>query len=172
MNIDEIDRKLIRELQKDGRKSCTELGKALGVVEGTVRRRIKKLLENNLIRIVAVPNLKALGYTFLSIVGIQVETGDLSSVAEDLCQRSCVCRIAFVIGRYDLLAIFITRSAEEFSQFMRYEVPHIPGIVKAETFATIEYIKGGWLMPDTTQLIEELDVSSRKTRKEPAKTGG
>jgi DNA-binding Lrp family transcriptional regulator len=46
--IDELDRQLILELQKDGRQQYVDLARKLGVVEGTVRKRVKRLLQRNL----------------------------------------------------------------------------------------------------------------------------
>tara|TARA_Y100000310_G_C19974683_1_gene487052 strand:+ start:278 stop:412 length:135 start_codon:yes stop_codon:yes gene_type:complete len=43
--IDDIDQQLIKELQRNGRESYLDLAKLLGVVEGTVRKRVKRLLE-------------------------------------------------------------------------------------------------------------------------------
>jgi len=75
--IDELDRKLIQELQKSGRQSYVDLARMLGVVEGTVRKRLKDLQDRKIIRIVAVPNPRELGYNFISIMGLQVRMADL-----------------------------------------------------------------------------------------------
>ena len=99
--IDEIDRKLIKELQKDGRQTYVELGRKLGVVEGTVRKRVRVLMDKNIIEIVAVPNVRELGYKFISTMAMQVKMADLRKVADTLAQKPNVCRLAFVTGRYD-----------------------------------------------------------------------
>ena len=70
--VDDLDRKLIEELQENGRKAYIDLARKLGVVEGTVRKRIKHLLAKDVIKIVAVPNVRKLGYGFISIMGLQV----------------------------------------------------------------------------------------------------
>lgn len=51
--IDEIDVELIRQLQKDCRARHVDIAKKLNVVEGTVRKRIRALLENNIIKTIA-----------------------------------------------------------------------------------------------------------------------
>ena len=108
--VDELDRKLMMELQKSGRQSWLDIARPLGVVEGTVRKRVKDLLDSNIMKIVAVPNLRRLGYNFISIMGLQVRMVDLGKVAEDLAQKPNVCYLAFVTGRYDLMAVIMTRS--------------------------------------------------------------
>jgi len=53
--VDEIDRAIIRLLQRDGRSSNTEIGRALDLTEATIRKRIGRLVSDNLVNIVAVP---------------------------------------------------------------------------------------------------------------------
>jgi len=79
--FDELNRKLIQELQKSGRQGYVALAEMLGVVEGTVRKRVKDLLDKKVIKIVAVPNPRALGYNFVSIMGLQVRMAELRKVA-------------------------------------------------------------------------------------------
>ncbi|MCL0058199.1 Lrp/AsnC family transcriptional regulator [Dehalococcoidia bacterium] len=156
--IDELDRKLIQELQRSGRQSYVDLARMLGVVEGTVRKRVKDLQNRKIIKIVAVPNPRELGYSFISIMGLQVRMADLRKVADDLAQKPNVCYLAFVTGRYNLMAIIMTRSSEELSHFIETEISAIPSILRTETFVNLDIIKGGAPWLDTTQLISNLDT--------------
>jgi Lrp/AsnC family transcriptional regulator for asnA, asnC and gidA len=160
--IDRLDQKLIQELQDDGRKSYVDLAHKLGVVEGTVRKRIKDLIGRNIIKIVAVISPRQLGYDFISIMGLQVRMADLRGVAESLAQKPNVCYLAFVTGRYDLVAIIITRSSEELSQFIEKEISALPSVLRTETFVNLDIIKGGWPGLDTTQLIRSFNTSPAK----------
>ncbi len=141
--IDDLDRKLIIELQENGREGYVSLAKKMGVVEGTIRKRIKNLLGKNLIKIVAVPDMRKLGYGFIGIAGIQVKMEDLRKVAEKLAKNEHICYLAFVTGRYDLMAIVVTKSPEELSQFIEREISAIPSILRTETFVNLDTIKGG-----------------------------
>ena len=158
--IDELDLKLIQELQKDGRQSYVNIARMLGVVEGTVRRRVKDLADRNIIKIVAVPNLREIGYNFISVMGLQVRMADLRKVADELAGKPNVCYLAFVTGRYDLMAMLVTRSSEELSQFIEKEISALPSILRTETFVNLDIIKGGRPGLDTTQLIDNLRFSS------------
>ena len=163
--IDELDRKLILELQRDGRQSYSELGKRFGVTEGTVRKRLKSLIKRDIIKVVAVPNVKELGYNFISIVGIQVRMAELDKVRENLCQNPAVCQLVWVTGRYDLIAVVVTRSTEEFANFMANELSAIPSVVRTETFVSLGMVKGAVGLADTRELINTLDIPSpKKTR--------
>ena len=159
--IDELDLKIIVELQRDGRQTNIELASKLGVVEGTIRKRVKALEHNNFIRIVAVPNLRNLGYTCISTIAMQVQMKFLRDVAEALAKKPNVGYLAFVTGRYDLLAVVITPSSEDLSGFIEHEIATIPGILRTETFVNLDVIKGGWHGIDTTQIIKNLKASPK-----------
>lgn len=163
--IDELDRKLIEELQKSGRQSYVDLAQILGVVEGTVRKRVKDLLDGNVMKIIAVPDPRQLGYNFMAIMGLQVRMADLRQVADNLARKPNVCYLAFVTGRYDLMAVIMTRSPEELSAFIEKEISAIPSILRTETFVNLDIIKGGWPVLDTTQLISNLDVPAPRKAK-------
>lgn len=160
--VDDLDLNLIRELQKNGRESYVDLASRLGVVEGTVRKRIKHLLDRDIIKIAAVPNVRELGYSFTCIMGLQVRMEDLRKVAKNLAQNQHVCYLAFVTGRYDLMAIVVTQSPEELSQFIEKEISAIPSILRTETFVNLDIIKGAAGLLDTVQLVSNLNISSLK----------
>ena len=143
--MDKLDRKLIEELQKNGRRSYVDLAKMLGVAEGTIRRRVKALVDKQIIKIAAVPNPYKLGYGFISIMGLQVRMADLRQVAESLSQKPNVCYLAFVTGRYDLMAIIIAHTPQELSNFIEKEISSIPSILRTETFVNLDVIKGEWI---------------------------
>jgi len=155
--IDKLDRKLIEELQKDGRESYTELARKLGVTEGTVRKRVKNLVDKSIMKIVAVPNMSELGYNLMSIIGMQVKMVDLRKVADALAKKANVCHLAFVAGRYDVMALVVARSHKELSDFIEKEISTIPSVLRTETFVNLEVIKGAWSGTDITQLISDLD---------------
>ena len=164
--VDELDQKLITALQKNGREGYVELARKLGVVEGTVRKRVKNLLGKDIIKITAVPNMRNLGYGFIGIMGLQVRMEDLRKVADNLAKNPHVCYLAFVTGRYDLMAIVVARSPEELSRFIEKEIPAIPSILRTETYINLDIIKGAPGLLDTTQLVNNLEHLNDK---KPAK---
>lgn len=161
---DELDLELIRQLQKDGRARHVDLAKKLNVVEGTVRKRIRDLLENNIIKTIAAPNISKLGYNFIGFMALQVQMAKLRRIADVLGKKPNVCYLAFVTGRYDMIAIVITRSPEEFAHLIEKEISAIPGVVRLESFVNLETLKGGWPMVDTTQLLNRADISEPKEK--------
>ena len=160
--IDDLDQKLISELQIDGRRRYIDLARDFRVVEGTVRKRIRNLLRRNVIKIAALPNMDQLGYNFVSIIALQVRLADLRKVADKLTQRPQVCYLAFCTGRYDLIGLVMTRSPQELSSFIEKEISAIPSILRTETFVNLDIIKGKGPHIDTSQLVKNLDTSLLK----------
>lgn len=164
--MDKLDQKLILELQRDGRQSYSDLGKILGVTEGTMRKRLKSLIKRGIIKVVAAPTLEELGYNFVSIVGIQVRMAELEKVQQILSQNRAVCELAWVTGRYDLIATVVTRSTREFADFMANELSIIPAVVRTETFVNLGMIKGAVSLADTIEIVRNCDIPSlKKTQK-------
>ncbi len=156
--MDKLNQKLIQELQNDGRQSYTHLAKMLGVSEGTIRKRVKDLQNHDVMKIRAVVNPYEIGYRLISLMALQVNMADLHQVGEILSQKPNVYYLAFVTGRYDLLALIMTRTPEELSDFIKEHISSIPSIIRTETFVNLEIIKGPWAGTwDIVRLIGGLD---------------
>jgi len=161
--IDDFDQKLVLELQKNGRRSYVDLAKTMGVTEGTVRKRIKNLMERDVLDIAAVPHLNKLGYNFIGIVGLQVQLSELRQVARQLAENPHVCYLVNVTGRYEFIAVVVARSSKEFADFMENVVSAIPSVLRTETFVTLNTYKGKEFGLDTVQLINSLDANQPKS---------
>ena len=70
-SVDEFDREIIGLLQQDGRLANVEIARALGITEGTVRKRLERLLSEGIIRIMAVADPVALGRPQRSLSGFK-----------------------------------------------------------------------------------------------------
>ncbi len=165
--IDELDRRLMLELQRNGRERFVDLARKLSVTEGTIRYRIKNLLDNNMMDIVGVPNIRNLGYGFVVIMGLVVKMADLEQVVEEIAKVPNVCYLATVTGQYDLMAIVVTRSQEELSRVLTKDISTIQGVLKTESFVNMEIMKGTAGLLNTDQLIPHFEVhpSNRNERK-------
>lgn len=157
--IDQLDRELITELQKDGRRSYVELAELLHVSEATARNRVRRLLNRGIVKVTVVPDLQLLGYQFVGIVGIQVRLAELRSIIQELSQHDNVCYLANVTGRYDLIGIIVTRSSREFADFIESTVSLIPGVDRTETFVSLNVVKGEATGLNTLGLLDGQDVS-------------
>jgi Lrp/AsnC family transcriptional regulator for asnA, asnC and gidA len=152
--VDDLDLSIIQILENDGRKNYTDIARQLGVVEGTVRKRVKNLIDKKLIRIRATPNPQEIGFSVIAFMGLQVQISALRHVAQILESKPHVQWLSFVTGRYDLIAIVIEKSTQELSKFIEEEISAIPSIVRTETFVNLDIVKG--LLSDTVPLIETI----------------
>ncbi|MEK6342442.1 MAG: AsnC family transcriptional regulator, partial [Curtobacterium sp.] len=81
--IDETSKRIIEQLQADGRRPYGEIGKAVGLSEAAVRQRVQKLTETGVMQIVAVTDPLQLGFHRQAMIGIRV-SGDTRTVADEL----------------------------------------------------------------------------------------
>ena len=160
--IDGLDKRLIEELQQDGRAVFVDLARKLGVSEGTIRKRLRRLIADKVMKVVAVPNLPKLGCGFLAMMGIQVRVHELRKVADHLVNNHHVCYVSFVTGRYDLLAIVMTESPEALSRFIEKEISAIPDILRTETFISLDILKGEPSLLDTVDLVKSIELRPRR----------
>jgi Lrp/AsnC family transcriptional regulator for asnA, asnC and gidA len=101
--VDEVDREIIRLLQRDGRTSNTDIARALDVTETTIRKRIARLIDEDLVNVVAVPTPRAVGMTLSAIIGISVQLPNLQAVSERLVAYPEVRYVGIAAGRYDII---------------------------------------------------------------------
>src|SRR5256886_16154512 len=81
--LDEISKRIIEQLQQDGRRSYAAIGKAVGLSEAAVRQRVQRLTDAGVMQIVAVTDPMMLGFHRQTMIGIKCE-GDLERVADHL----------------------------------------------------------------------------------------
>jgi len=136
--IDPIDDKLTKLLQFDARQSSEVLAKRLGVSPTTVRRRIRKLLANGTIRIVAVADPRIWGANLYAHIGLNVDRAQLNPVVEAISSIEAVKNIALTAGRFDMMCFVRVASVEELSNLLRTRIASIKGIIHCETFLCIK----------------------------------
>lgn len=139
--MDELDRKIIEILQLDGRASNARIAREVGVSEGTVRRRLRRLIKDNVVKIIAVPNLDKMGYSTAALIGLQTAPGQLDAVADSLAEMKEVHYVAITTGAFDVFAWVGMTSTEDLGVFLRTQVGIIPGVTRTETFVNLSIKK-------------------------------
>jgi Lrp/AsnC family transcriptional regulator for asnA, asnC and gidA len=140
-SIDDIDRAIIRLLQKDGRSSNTEIGRELGLTETTIRKRVARLVGERLISIVAVPTPQAVGMTTSAIIGISVQLQKLHSVSDQLVALPEVRYVGASTGRYDLIVEAFFADHEHLLEFVSSELGSMSGVTDIETSLILKVTK-------------------------------
>src|SRR5690349_6179592 len=81
--IDRLSKRIIEQLQEDGRRSYAEIGRAVGLSEAAVRQRVQRLTDSGAMQVVAVTDPMQLGFHRQAMIGIRVG-GDSRAVAAEL----------------------------------------------------------------------------------------
>jgi Lrp/AsnC family transcriptional regulator for asnA, asnC and gidA len=139
--LDEIDRRVIRILQADGRTPNTEIARELRVSETTIRKRITQLVSRGLINIVAVPTPRAVGMTLSAIIGISVMLPQLHEISEELKRQPEVRYVGVSTGRYDIIVEAFFFDQRHFLEFISDKLGRMQGITALETSMILEVVK-------------------------------
>ena len=139
--MDELDRKIIALLQLDGRASNAKIAREVGVSEGTVRRRLRRLIQDDVVNVIAVPNLEKLGYGTTALIGLQTGPGRSDSVAEEIAKMEEAHYVAVTTGTYDVFVWAGLESAEGLGDFLRTKVGKLEGVQRTETFVNLSMKK-------------------------------
>lgn len=115
-----LNTRIIEMLQEDGRTPYSTIASALGVSEGTVRNRVKQLLDDNVITIQAEALPSAFGYNFNALTFIKVASGtDIDSVADRLTEIEEVYYLIMTLGRYDLGVASYHKNHDDYREFLK-----------------------------------------------------
>ena len=133
--MDELDHKIIEILQLDGRASNARIAREVGV------RRLRRLIQDNVVKIIAVPNLDKMGYSTAALIGLQTAPGQLDAVADSLAEMKQVHYVAITTGAFDVFAWVGMTSTEDLGVFLRAQVGIIPGVTRTETFVNLSIKK-------------------------------
>lgn len=143
--IDETDSSIMGLLQRDGNLTNLSMAETLGISEATIRRRRARLEAEGFIRIAATVNHMKLGYQSAAIVGIQVQTSQLSEIEEKLKAISQVYFLGITSGQYDFLLEVWLKSNADFVDFKQNKLGKIDGIIRVDIFNFLKVSKTfGW----------------------------
>jgi len=141
MHMDRIDRAIIARLQYDGRMPFTDIAAELGISEGTVRRRVKRLTESGVLQIVAIVEPQFLGWSAAAMIGVTVEAGQIDAVAERIAQFPEVSYLFMAAGEFDLFVEVFCRDREHFVSFLSQSLQQVPGVERTQTFTILKMYK-------------------------------
>jgi Lrp/AsnC family transcriptional regulator, regulator for asnA, asnC and gidA len=141
IQMDAIDKTIIKYLQIDGRKSYTDIAEELGVTVGTVRNRVQRLIENGILKIVAVVDPIKTGMSTVAMVGLKVRLNKLQDVIEELVKIPEVRLVAASTGMFDLFLQIITFSIEDYYRIISENMSTIEGIEDSHSFMLLQINK-------------------------------
>ena len=105
MTLDDIDWKLITELQSDGRKTYKELGKKIGFTSLGAKKRVDKLLKKKIINISALVNTDTLNLC-LALILLEIENAEaMRKIIERYSKCPRVINVFTTMGGFNLIAL-------------------------------------------------------------------
>ena len=133
IELDAVDKILIRRLQQDGRASYTNLGKEVGLSAPAVRTRVQRLTERGVLQFAAVTDPLKLGLPVMALLGIKVE-GEIRAIIDALESIDSVIYLVSTAGAYDLFAEVVCRTMDELSTVINDDIRTVPGVRTVESF--------------------------------------
>jgi Lrp/AsnC family transcriptional regulator for asnA, asnC and gidA len=138
--LDEVSKAIIEELQQDGRRSYAAIGKVVGLSEAAVRQRVQRLIDGNVMQVVAVTDPLELGFARQAMIGVRAK-GDLETIADRLAEMDEVDYVVVTAGSFDILAEVVCESDEHLLDVLSHKIRTIDGVESTETFMYLKLRK-------------------------------
>jgi Lrp/AsnC family transcriptional regulator for asnA, asnC and gidA len=139
--LDEVDLRIVRELQEDGRRSFAAIGRAVNLSEAAVRQRVGRMRRRGVLDVLGVVDTLALGLGVMAMVGIRVHARSSQEVARRIAEIDEVDEVILVTGSLDILAQVVCRDADHLLRVLSEDVARLPGVERAETFVYLRLVK-------------------------------
>ncbi|NRQ33685.1 Lrp/AsnC family transcriptional regulator [Nonomuraea sp. NN258] len=145
VTLDEIDRRIIAELQQDGRRTYGRIAEAAGLSLAPTRQRVARLIDTGVIKIAAIVNPKAAGLLRRAALGLHCE-GDLDAIAAAIARVDEVDWLVATAGGFDLMAEVGHLDGERLHRLVTDRIRTIPGVRGVETlvFLSIYKVRYPW----------------------------
>jgi Lrp/AsnC family transcriptional regulator for asnA, asnC and gidA len=120
------------------------IAKTLGISETTARSRLKRLIGDEIIRVVAVSNPIRLGFEIIGNIKLSIDLKKKDTILKALKNIHAVNYVALTTGGNDIDIEFIAGSLAEFKTLVFEGISCIDGVNSVETSLIVEIIKDTW----------------------------
>lgn len=139
--IDLLDAEIVEMLRADGRRPSVEIARRLGVAEGTVRKRIDRLVRERVIQIGAWADPLKVGYHFYTNIELEVDVARIEAIADRVAKLPEIFFMGISTGRFGIFAVACFRSTDHFHEFMAQRLARVSGIRRAMTSNITRIVK-------------------------------
>jgi Lrp/AsnC family transcriptional regulator for asnA, asnC and gidA len=140
VHLDDTAKAIVQQLQIDGRRSYSEIGKAVGLSEAAVRQRVQKLTDSGVLQVVAVTDPLQMGFNRQAMIGIRT-SGDSRALVEMLTEMREVDYVVLTAGSFDILVEVVCEDDDELIELLHSKIRTLPGVVETETFVYLKLHK-------------------------------
>jgi Lrp/AsnC family transcriptional regulator, regulator for asnA, asnC and gidA len=141
IQLDELDRQLIDLLARDARVSNRKIATELGVTEGTVRGRIKRLQQDRLISFTAITGLQMARKSQLAFIRVQADVERTREVARLIAEMEPINAVLITMGSFNILAMTLFDELEDLVEVASDRILSIPGVHHVETSIAVKTMK-------------------------------
>ena len=139
--LDAFDHQILDVLSGDARLSNRKIAQALGVTEGTIRGRLKRLQEENYLRFTAITALSYLGNPLLIFIGVTAEQGRVKEVAQAIAEMDGIRSVIITLGRFNIHVVGMYGSLDEVLNIANNAILGVPGVRHVETSISVKQLK-------------------------------
>lgn len=141
VKLDDLDRGIVQKLARDARVSNRAIAAELGVTEGTIRTRIKRLQVEGLIQFTVVTDFRMAGSPNLCMLGIDAEPARIATLAETLSEMAEINCVVKLLGRYSLLAMGLFTSIEQLNDLVTTRIRPLAGVRHVDISISVHNLK-------------------------------
>jgi len=147
--FDSLDKKIIRLLVEDGRMAIGSLAKRLKVTAPTLRKRIKNLEKEGLLKVSGLIDPQKHPDMITALVGMNIQShGKMDQILAKIAGLPNVVWAGVVTGRYDIIAeVLIAGGKNELYRFTTETILKMGDVVRSETFVIMKSA-GNWMRPE------------------------
>ena len=137
-SLDDTDLQIVQRLRRENATNI-ELARELGVSEGTIRQRLKRLKDTGILKVAAGINPDALENQQAALVAVNVSRASmLEQKAREIADLPHVLAVSIVSGRYDLMAEVLVDSNHGLVDFLTRELAGIEDVSATESFLLLK----------------------------------
>jgi len=137
MEFDKVDSAIIEALKENSRISYIELGEKVGLSEAAVRRRIKKLVEDGVIRKFTIDVKEEAAHAF-TLVAVNPSTPTFE-ISKSIKKIKGVRQVYEITGQYDIITFIGGPSIAEVNSYVE-EIRKTPGVMKTNTVIILKEV--------------------------------
>ncbi len=137
MSLDQLDLRIIRSLNQDGRKPFKTIAEELDVSDATIRKRVKRMQDDGVIKkFMVLLDYRLMGKVVKAFIGLKISPANIQSVVEKLECLADVHVLYRTTGSSDLFLEVIFSDLDELNSFLASEL-NINGIIETEVNVVI-----------------------------------
>ncbi len=141
MGHPDLDERIIALIEENGRRTNRDIAKLLSVSEKQAGARLRRLMDDDVIRVITVVDAFSVGFDFIIAMGIEVANGAPEAVAAALARLPNVVSAAVMIGQYDIEILVAVENHASLATFVKQELAAISGIRSCHPSLVLDVMK-------------------------------